>query len=209
DLQEPLRTIAGFSELVARKLDGNAETVQHIRFIQTAVDRMRAMIDGLLSYSHLMRDGKLQRTEVPMEEVVGEALLNCKTAITESQAVIHTGPLPTVLANRQQMVQLFQNLISNAIKYRSDETPEIQISAATSDTRQVLFTLHDNGAGFDMRYAEEVFRIFRRLHAADGHTGTGLGLAMCKRTVELHGGRIWVESEPGRGSSFRFTIEKG
>ncbi|MBV9264637.1 MAG: CHASE3 domain-containing protein [Acidobacteriaceae bacterium] len=205
DLQEPLRTIAAFSELIARRLEGNPDTVQHLRFIQAAVARMRAMIEGLLSYSRLMREGSLGRTEVRMDEVVGEALLNCETAIAESQAVIHTDVLPKVVANRQQMVQLFQNLIGNAVKYRSDKRPEIRISAASANGGGWVFSVGDNGMGFDMRYSEEIFQIFRRLQSGD-HAGTGLGLAMCKRIVELHGGRIWAEAEPGCGSIFRFTI---
>jgi PAS domain S-box-containing protein len=208
DLQEPLRTIVSFSDLVARKLQGNTDVVQQLRFIQRAVKRMQAMINGLLHYSQLMRVGTLDIAEVSMDEILGEALLNCESAIAENHAVIHTGSLPTIRANRQQMVQLVQNLISNAIKYRTEKLPEIHITSDTSNGGDWLFTVRDNGIGVDMSYAETIFQVFRRLHSADQYPGTGLGLAMCKRIVELHGGRIWIESEPGCGSIFRFSISQ-
>jgi light-regulated signal transduction histidine kinase (bacteriophytochrome) len=195
-----------FSELIVRRLQDNPETAQHIRFIQTAVVRMRAMIDGLLSYSRLLREGAIEKREVHVEEVVGEVLLNCQTAIAEAQAVVKTGSLPVIIANRQQMVQLFQNLISNAIKYRAEKPPEIQISADLGNRGEWIFSVRDNGIGFEMRYAQQDFQVFRRLHGKERYPGTGLGLAMCKRIVELHGGHIWVESEPGHGSIFRFTV---
>lgn len=207
DLQEPLRTISAFSELVARRLDGNADVKQYLSLIQTASGRMRDMIDGLLRYSQLMLGGELERSQVHVQEVLGEVLLNCQSAITESEAVIHAGPMPVVWANRQQLVQLLQNLVSNAIKYRSEKKPEIEISASEVNGGGWLFSVRDNGTGFEMSYAEQIFKIFRRLDSSD-RGGTGLGLAMCKRIVELHGGRIWVESEPGCGSIFRFTVEK-
>ena len=206
DLQEPLRTIASFSELVVRKLQDNPETTQHLRFIQAAVARMSAMIQGLLDYSRLLENGTPKKEQFSVEEIVGEALLNCHSAITETHAVVNIMALPEMFGNRQQILQLFQNLISNGIKYRSDKAPEIQISAAKSTPGHWLFSVSDNGTGLEMKHAEKIFQPFQRLHNKDQYPGTGLGLTMCKRIVELHGGRIWVESELGRGSTFSFTL---
>ena len=206
DLQEPLRTIASFSEIVARKLQDNPQTTQHLQFIQAAVSRMSAMIQGLLTYSRLLDKGAPAKEQFSVEEIIGEVLLNCHSAITDTQAVVKTTTLPEIFGNRQQILQLFQNLISNGIKYRSGKIPEIQISAAKSPSGEWLFSVSDNGVGLEMRHAERIFQPFQRLHNKEQCPGTGLGLTMCKRIVELHGGRIWVESELGRGSTFWFTL---
>ncbi len=206
DLQEPLRTISAFSQLAVRRMQGNAEVAKHLGFIQDASVRMQSLIESLLSYSRLLRSGDIDKSAVPLEEIVGEVLMNCDAAIADSHAVIEAESLPVVSANRQQILQLFQNLISNAVKYRDSRAPHVKISCTQSDAGEWLITIQDNGIGFAMDYAQTVFDAFKRLHSNDRYPGTGLGLAMCKRIVEAHGGRIWAESEPGSGSAFRFTL---
>lgn len=207
DLQEPLRTVVGFVELLQRryqdKLDRDAND-----FIDHAVKgtaRMQAMINDLLDYSRVQTRGSPFK-EVSMDEALSRALANLETSIKESEAVItKSGPLPVVFGDRQQLVRLWQNLISNAIKFRGPDRPDIQISAQKQEN-EFLFAVKDNGIGVDPRYLEKIFLIFQRLHGREKYPGTGIGLAICKRIVERHGGRIWAESEPGRGSTFYFTL---
>ena len=206
DLQEPLRMVASFTGLLERrykdKLDQDAR-----EFIHYAVDgalRMQKLIDDLLTYSRVgARDIPLEPTDC--NHLLTQALSNLRVAIEENQAIITSGTLPTIPCNASHMTQLFQNLISNAIKFHGTEAPRITISAEYKQG-EWLFSLQDNGIGIDPRYKEQVFKIFQRLHSRDEYAGTGIGLALCMKIVELHKGKIWLESEPGKGSTFYFTL---
>ncbi|MGB8592276.1 MAG: CHASE3 domain-containing protein, partial [Candidatus Acidiferrales bacterium] len=206
DLQEPLRMISSFTQLLAKrykeKLDDDARD-----FINYAVDgatRMQTLISDLLSYSRVGTQGKpLERTLCG--EVFGRALQNLKVAIEESGTVITTGTLPAVLADPQQMCQLFQNLIANAIKFRGKDAPIVHVSAVRNGDDWKI-SVRDNGIGIAPEHADRIFVIFQRLHTRTEYPGTGIGLAVCKKIVERHGGRIWVESSFGMGSTFCFTV---
>jgi signal transduction histidine kinase len=206
DLQEPLRMVASYVQLLARrykgKLDPDAE--DYIAFAVDGATRMQALINALLSYSRIGTKSKaFQPTDC--DEVFGTALKNLQVAIAESRATVTSGRLPTVLGDGTQLAQLFQNLIANAIKFRGDKAPVVRVSAEQQGN-EWLFSFRDEGIGIDPQYSERIFVIFQRLHSKEEYPGTGIGLALCKKIVERHGGRIWVESEPGRGSDFRFTI---
>jgi light-regulated signal transduction histidine kinase (bacteriophytochrome) len=209
DLQEPLRMVSSYTQLLARRyqgrLDSNAD-----EFIAFAVDgaaRMQRLINDLLAYSRVSTRGK--EFEVTDCNTACElALANLRTAIDESGAVVTRGLLPTVMADRLQFGQLFQNLIGNAIKYHSDKPPTVHISAEQKGNEWV-FSIRDNGIGIDPQYANRIFVIFQRLHTREEYPGTGIGLAICKKIVERHAGRIWVESQLGNGATFCFTIPIG
>ncbi len=210
DLQEPLRAVAGFTTLLEQryqdKLDEKADS--YIRFIVDGVSRMQALINGLLEYSRVNTRGGVPEP-VPADRALQEALANLRTAIEQSGAVVTVTPLPTVRADLAQLTHVFQNLIENALKFRSERRPEIEIGARPEDGFWRFWT-RDNGIGIDPRYADRIFLIFQRLHTRDKYPGTGIGLAICKRIIERHGGKIWVESQPGQGSTFYFTLpEKG
>jgi hypothetical protein len=206
DLQEPLRMVSSFTQLLARrykdKLDADAN-----EFITYAVDganRMQKMISDLLTYSRVGTRGK-PFEPICCEAVLDQAVTNLQVAIEESGAVVTHDPLPTLMADGTQLVQLFQNLIGNAIKFRSDVPPEIHIGVERTDS-EWRFSVRDNGIGIDPQHHDRIFMIFQRLHSREEYPGTGIGLAICKRIVERHGGRIWVESQPGKGATFYFTI---
>jgi PAS domain S-box-containing protein len=205
DLQEPLRTIASFTELLVRE-PGGPKVPEYSGFIRTGVNRMNDLIRDLLEYSRITRDEVSRVQPVNFQEVVGEVLCNLQAQISERGAVVRAETLPSVAADRSAMVQLLQNLVGNAIKYAGNRTPEVHVTAHSRPNGQWVFEVRDNGIGIDMCHAEEIFGVFKRLHGRDEYGGTGIGLAICKRIVELHGGRIWVESEPGRGSTFCFTL---
>lgn len=205
DLQEPLRTIASFTELLMRD-PGGPKVPEYSGFIRMGVNRMNDLIRDLLEYSRITRDEVAPVHAVSFQEVVGEVLWNLQAQISQTGAAVRAEGLPTVVADRGAMVQLLQNLAGNAIKYAGNRTPEVQVTAQARANGQWVFEVRDNGIGFDMCHAEEIFGVFKRLHRRDEYDGTGIGLAICKRIVELHGGRIWVESEPGRGSTFYFTL---
>ena len=205
DLQEPLRMVTNFTQLLARnyedKLDKDAN-----EFIYYAVDgarRMHDLINGLLAYSRVQTKGK-EFQKVDLNVVLKNSLRNLSVNVEERNAQIKSDNLPTVLADESQMVQLFQNLISNSIKFSTD-TPRINISVKSEKKHHVI-SLTDKGIGIDPQSFEKIFQIFQRLHYKDEFKGTGIGLAICKRIVERHGGNIWVESETGKGSTFHFTI---
>lgn len=206
DLQEPLRMIAGYTQLLQRrykdKIDEDAN--QFIFYTVDGVLRMQTLINDLLAYSRLEIRGKVFEP-VDCQAVLDDVLVALQTAIEENSAVITHGPLPTIQADRTQLFQLFQNLIGNAIKFRGDKPPLIHIAAEPKDDRW-LFSVSDNGIGIDPQYAERIFVIFQRLHSRDKYSGTGIGLAICKKIVERHGGKIWVKSESGKGSTFYFII---
>ncbi len=209
DLQEPLRMVASYTQLLARryqgKLDGDAD-----RFIGHAVNgalRMQALINDLLTLSRVGRKGE-PFLPTDCNAAVDQAIANLTGAIEDNQAQVSHDSLPTVTADGRQLTQLFQNLISNAVKFRKkDETPCIHVAAAAQDDKWV-FSVRDNGIGIDPKYHERIFQIFQRLHTREEYPGTGIGLAIFKKIVERHGGILWVESQPGQGSTFYLTIPK-
>lgn len=208
DLQEPLRMVTSFLQLLKKryveKLDETAD--QYIAFAVDGAERMKTLIMDLLDYSRVGSNTEPNENvdlNILIEEVKG---VFSKT-IDESKAHITVGPLPIVKGNRTQLLQLFQNLIGNAIKYQKDESPVIQISC-TEQEEEYLFEIKDNGIGIDPAFHEKIFVIFHRLHSRSEYTGTGIGLAICKKIVERHNGKIWVKSMPGQGSSFFFTLGK-
>ena len=208
DLQEPLRMVTNYLQLLQNRyksqLDNKAQD-----FIQIAVDgalRMHQLIGDLLTYSRVGTAGK-PLGPVNANEALKNTLLNLKIAIEESGAKVMSDLLPTVKADMLQLTQLFQNLIGNAIKFRSDKPPEIHVSAQRGPREnEWQFSVRDNGIGIAPKDFDRIFLIFQRLHTREKYPGTGIGLALCKKIVERHGGRIWVESEPGEGTTFHFTI---
>jgi signal transduction histidine kinase len=206
DLQEPLRMITGYTNLLAKRYRGRLDASAD-EFIDFAVDgakRMRVLINDLLTYS---RVGSQGRKPVPTdcELVLSQTLAGLEFAIRESAARVTHDPLPTVNGDDVQLGQLFQNLIGNALKYRNGHEPTVHIGCERREN-EWLMSVCDNGIGIDPRFAERIFVIFQRLHTREQYPGTGIGLAVCKRIVERHGGKIWVESEPERGSTFYFTL---
>ena len=210
DLQEPLRMIASYNQLLQRRYADKLDSEAH-EFICFAVDgaiRMQALITDLLAYS---RVGSRAKAFSPIDcgEVLNRVLKNLEVAIEESGAKITRTGLPRVIGDATQLTQLFQNLIANAIKFRGSKPAVIQISAALhggADAREWHFAVSDDGIGIAPQYFERIFVIFQRLHHREEYSGTGIGLAVCKKIVERHGGRIWVESAPDQGSTFHFTI---
>jgi PAS domain S-box-containing protein len=213
DLQEPLRMVSSYVQLIAKRYAGKLDTDadEFIGFAVDGADRMHRMINDLLQYSRVNTRAKpFEPTDT--EAVVNDALVNLQVAIEDTHAVITHDPLPTVLGDGSLLAQVFQNLIGNALKFRGDETPRVHISARRLPTLQAgedrgwVFSVRDHGIGIDPQYFDRIFRIFQRLHTRAEYSGTGIGLAICKKIVERHGGSIWVESEPGKGSTFYFTI---
>jgi len=208
DLQEPLRMVGSFVQLLAQRYEGrlDAEADEFIHFAVDGANRMRQLIEDLLAFSRVgTRAQPLEPTD--SEAVLAQALENLAARIHDSGAEVTHGPLPTVMGDERQLVQVFQNLVSNAIKFRGDAPPRIHISAEERDD-EWAFAVRDNGIGIDPGHADRIFEIFKRLHTREEYPGTGIGLAICKKTVERHGGRIWVESQPGQGATFRFTLPK-
>ncbi|MBA3460643.1 MAG: PAS domain-containing protein [Deltaproteobacteria bacterium] len=208
DLQEPLRMIASYNQLLSRRYKGklDPEADEFIGFTVEGVTRMQRLINDLLSYSRLGR-GTKQHAKVELQEVFAEATANLTNAIETGNASVTHDPLPPVIGDRGQLVQLLQNLIGNAIKFHGDEPPKIHV-IAQSDGAAWKLGVRDNGIGIDPQYFERIFVIFQRLHAREDYPGTGIGLAICKKIVERHGGRIWVESAPKAGSTIWFTLAR-
>ncbi|MCT7955471.1 PAS domain S-box protein [Laspinema palackyanum] len=206
DLQEPLRMIASYTQLLAlrypEKLDAKAE--KYIAYILDGATRMQQLIHDLLQYSRVGTHGKSFHF-VDSNEIMTRAISNLKIAIRESDARITWHNLPQVFGDKTQLLQLFQNLIANAIKYRGLQPPKVQIEAHYREG-EWLFSVRDNGIGIDPKHGDRIFQIFQRLHTREEYPGTGIGLAICKRIVERHRGHIWVESEPDRGAIFYFTL---
>ena len=207
DLQEPLRMVSSFTQLLSArykdKLDQQAQ-----EFISYAVDgaqRMQQLINDLLQYSRIQTRGK-SLLLINMNDILNQTLHNLGIRIRESKAVVTSDPLPEVVADNSQMLQLFQNLIENGIKF-CESNPRVHISFA-DDNDQFIFSVHDNGIGIEPQYFERIFQIFQRLHLKEEYGGTGIGLAICKRIVERHGGKIWVESGKSNGTTFKFTLRK-
>ena len=205
DLQEPLRTIALYSEILRTKYQGqiDPETDQFISFIVSGAQRMELLLRSLLDYSQA---GSVEGPSglVDCDAVMRKVLLNLQAAIEENRACVTWSDLPTVMAHEIRLVQLLQNLVGNAIKYRGEDPPKIHLAAVSGDEEWML-SVEDNGMGIKPEYAQHVFGIFKRLHGHN-YPGTGIGLAICQRIVERYGGRIWVESAPGKGSRFYFTL---
>jgi PAS domain S-box-containing protein len=209
DLQEPLRTIASFTQLLERRYKGkfDKDADEFMEYIVEAAKRMQRMILDLLEYSRVSTNNE-EFEEIDTTEVLDGALFNLRGAIENNKAVITHNDLPSVTADKSQLVKVFQNLIANAIKFKKeDEPPKIHVSARKdSQKNQYIFSVQDNGIGMDPQYAERIFTLFQRLHTRDEYHGTGIGLSVAKRIIERHGGSIWVESELGKGSTFYFTL---
>ena len=206
DLQEPLRTVTSYVQLLARRYEGNldADADELIRYAVDGANRMRQLIQGLLAYARVHTRGDVFEP-LSLEEILAETLDGLGLALRESGATVTHGPLPVVSADPGQIGQVLSNLIANAIKFRSAEAPAVDIRAERQEGDWVL-SIRDNGIGIDPQYFDRIFIVFQRLHGIAEYPGTGLGLALCKRIVERHGGRIWVESQPGRGSTFFLTL---
>jgi len=206
DLREPLRAVVGYLQLLQKRCGEQLNEEAH-RFVERALAatfRMDNLTHDLLAYSRVGTRGQPLQP-VDCEYVLEQALANLQVAIEESGAKVTHDPLPTVQADPSQLGQVFQNLIGNALKFRREEAPQVHIGAERNGTHWRFF-VRDNGIGIEPQYAERIFVIFQRLHSRQKYEGTGIGLAICKRIVERHGGRIWVESEPGKGSTFFFTL---
>ncbi len=209
DLQEPLRMVGSYTQLLARrykgKLDKDAD--EFIAFAVDGVTRMQGLINDLLSYSRVgTRGNKPQPTN--SEEVLERVLQNLSVSLRDNKATVTHDPLPVVMADERQLEQLLQNLIGNAVKYHGEKPPQVHIGAERSNGVWI-FTVRDNGIGIEPQYYGRIFQLFQRLHTRQEYSGTGIGLAICKKIVERHGGKIWVESEPGKGSKFIFTLLAG
>ena len=206
DLQEPLRMVASYTQLLGKRYKDHLEedARDFINFAVEGATRMQKMIDGLLVYSRVQTRGKpLEPTDC--SSVVEQAISNLEIHIGETHAKVERDELPTVNGDESQLIRLFQNLIDNAIKFRGTEIPRIQVSSSKQGNKW-MFSVSDNGIGIDSKYKDRVFLIFQRLHKEEEIPGTGMGLALCRRIVERHGGQIWVDSDLGKGSTFYFTI---
>jgi PAS domain S-box-containing protein len=207
DLQEPLRMVASYTQLLARrykgKLDSDAD--EFITFAVDGASRMQRLIQDLLAYSRVGTKGK-DLLDISSEEALQQALINLRGAIEEKGALVTHDPLPSVFADEMQLIQLFQNLVGNAIKYQRPGIPKVHVTASRNGGKKWTFSVKDNGLGIDPQYFEKIFGMFQRLHKREEFAGTGIGLAICKKIVERHGGSISVESQPGQGSTFRFAL---
>jgi signal transduction histidine kinase len=208
DLQEPLRVVTGYVQLIERKYKGRLDATadEFFAFIIDGVARMQQLIVDLLNYSRVGTHGAPLQP-VDMQAVLDRTLANLSVVIEENGASVTHDPLPSVLGDEPQLVQVLQNLIANGIKFRSDQPPHIHISASRNCSHW-QFAVRDNGIGIDRQYWEQIFVIFQRLHTRQKYKGTGIGLAICKRIVDRHNGRIWLESEPGQGTAFYFTLSQ-
>ena len=209
DLQEPLRMVSSYVQLFekrySRQVDEQAQ--KYVDYAVEGAKRMQALIGGLLEFS---RVGRVEEPSgvVDMGAALDQALLNLRSAIEESHAAVTRGPLPTLTGNAGRLSQVFQNLVGNAIKFRrSGEAPAVHVSAVPH-RKEWRFEVRDNGIGIDPQYLDRIFVIFQRLHTRAEYPGTGIGLSICKKVIERHGGRIWVESQPGAGSKFHFTLPR-
>jgi PAS domain S-box-containing protein len=206
DLQEPLRTITSFVQLLARRYQGRLDTDAD-EFIAYAVDganRMKQLIQDLLAYSRV-NTGDSRSRRVSLEALLHDVLANLETSLSEAGATVTHGALPEVLGDELQLEQLLQNLVVNAVKFRSAKPPRVHLEAERLPEAWRV-SVRDNGIGIEPKYFDRIFVIFQRLHNRAEYGGTGIGLALCKKIVERHGGRIWVESRPGEGATFFFTL---
>jgi len=206
DLQEPLRMIASYTQLLARRYKGklDADADEFIGFAVDGANRMQQLIQDLLAYSRVTTRGKSFEL-VESQKACDDALANLRCSIEDCNAVVQVENLPPVLGDATQLSQLFQNLIGNALKYRNGGKPEVHVTVRP-EPNEWVFSVRDNGIGIEPQYFERIFQMFQRLHSRKEYSGTGIGLTVCKKIVERHGGRIWVESKPGAGSTFLFTM---
>ncbi len=206
DLQEPLRAIVSFSQLLEEKYHDNIDEdgKEFIHFITDGAKKMNTLIKDLLLYSRITTQAKASK-KTDLEEVIKDALFNLKESIDESGAIITYDEMPILKIDKTQFIQLFQNLISNAIKFRRIDPPKIHIGV-NNINNEWFFSVKDNGIGIEQQYYSKLFNIFYRLHTKEEYPGTGIGLPICKKIVQRYGGKIWVESELGKGSTFYFTI---
>jgi PAS domain S-box-containing protein len=207
DLQEPLRMVASYTQLLSRRYKGKLDSVadEYIAFAVDGANRMQRLIQDLLAFSRVGTRGK-QLLDISSEGALRQALANLQGAIQEKGALVTYDPLPAVHADELQLVQLFQNLVGNGIKYQNGGVPQVHISAAKKSGKKWVFSVKDNGLGIESQYFEKIFGMFQRLHKRDEYAGTGIGLAICRKIVERHGGQISVESQLGHGSTFRFAL---
>jgi light-regulated signal transduction histidine kinase (bacteriophytochrome) len=207
DLQEPLRMVASYTQLLAKRYKGrlDADADEFIGYAVDGSNRMQGLIQDLLAYSRAGTNGKTHM-EISSENALNEALASLRGTIEESGAVVTYDPLPPLTTDGTQLAQVFQNLVGNAIKYHSDEVPNVHVSAAKTGGGEWIFSVRDNGLGIDPQYFDRIFILFQRLHGPTEFKGTGIGLAICKKMLEGLGGRIWVESQPERGSTFYFAL---
>ena len=206
DLQEPLRKVTSFCQLLQRRYQGQLDerADQYIEFAVDGAKRMQALINDLLAFSRVGRTSE-EFVDVDCEDSLDRALRNLEAAIEDAGAEVVRHPLPTVKGDPSLLSALFQNLVGNAIKFRSDAPPRIEVSAEQADG-EWSFRVADNGIGIDQAYAERVFVIFQRLHAKELYPGTGIGLALCKKIVEFHGGRIWLDTAVASGTTVCWTL---
>ena len=206
DLQEPLRMVTLYSQLLEKRykdrLDSDAD--DFIEYIVENAKRMKYLIDDLLEYSRISSQAK-EFENINLDKVLKDVLSNLSILIVENNVNVTHDSLPTVFADKNQMKQVFQNLITNAIKFRGEESPEIDISTQMSE-KELIFAVKDNGIGISPKHQKQIFEVFKRLHTRDEYPGTGIGLSIAQKILERHNGRIWVESEPGKGSTFYFSI---
>jgi PAS domain S-box-containing protein len=207
DLQEPLRMVSSYTQLLAKRykgrLDSNAD--EFIAFAVDGCNRMQGLIQDLLAYSRAGTNGKALH-EVSSEDALKMALTNLRVTVEQSGAAVTHDSLPAIRADETQLTQVFQNLVGNAIKYRGVESPQVHVSAAKNGGDEWIFSVRDNGLGIDPQYFDRIFILFQRLHGREEFEGTGIGLAICKKILERLGGRIWVESQPKKGSTFCFAL---
>jgi light-regulated signal transduction histidine kinase (bacteriophytochrome) len=208
DLQEPLRTVAIYSQLLKKRFGGvlGPDGDECIGYIVQGARRMQRLVTDLLAYTEASLWNAEPAEPVSAKQALGQALGNLEAAIAETRAAITCSELPLIVMHHTHLVQLFQNLISNSINYRNQEPLRIHISAAPHEGDRWLFRVSDNGIGIDPKYHQQVFGIFKRLHREKDYPGTGIGLAICRRILEQHGERIWVDSAPGQGATFLFTL---
>jgi PAS domain S-box-containing protein len=207
DLQEPLRMVASYTQLLAKRYKGrlDSDADEFIAFAVDGCNRMQGLIQDLLAYSRAGTNGKVF-CEVSAEDALQQALTNLRITIEQSGAVVSHDSLPAIKTDETQLTQVFQNLVGNAIKYRSAEAPRVHVSATNNGGNEWIFSLRDNGLGIAPQYFEKIFVLFQRLHGRNEFEGTGIGLAICKKVLERLGGRIWVESQPEKGSTFYFAL---
>jgi PAS domain S-box-containing protein len=209
DLQEPLRMVASYTQLLAGRYKGrlDSDADEFIAFAVDGCNRMQGLIQDLLTYSRAGTNGKVLG-EVSSENALQGALANLRITIEQSGAIVTYDPLPSVTTDETLLAQVFQNLVGNAIKYHGAEAPRVHVSCTKPDGNEWIFSVRDNGLGIDPQYFDRIFVLFQRLHGRDEFAGTGIGLAICKKIVERLGGRIWVESQTGKGSTFYFALPR-
>lgn len=206
DLQEPLRSIASHLQLLQKRYQGNldSDADDFIGFAVQGAQRMKEVIMDLLAYARISHHGRTLRP-ADSSVILDHALGSLRESLKETGATIDQAPLPLVMADSLQISQVFQNLIGNALKFRREDAPQIKIAAWKEDG-QWIFSIADNGIGIDPQYHEQIFSLFNRLHGPAAYPGTGIGLPICRKIIERHGGRIWLDSVPGKGSTFYFAL---